>query len=155
MSALPSRTSPATGVISELALARAQRNTVLIIDDLFSSRLLIAEIVRQIDPKLNLELFDTPSRALEYARQNRVDMVLTDFKLPGMNGVEVLERLKEERPELPVVLFSVYYDDPRAVSPRARALADGLVGKPIDHEAMERLVRDLLADTDDVSPRAG
>src|SRR5678816_3003614 len=76
MSALPSRSSQGTGVISELALARAQRNTVLIVDDLFSSRLLIAEIVRQIDPKLNLELFDTPSRALEYARQNRVDMVL-------------------------------------------------------------------------------
>ena len=31
-----------TGVISELALARSQRNTVLIIDDLFSSRLLLA-----------------------------------------------------------------------------------------------------------------
>jgi len=51
MSALQSRPAPNTGVISELALARAQRNTVLIIDDLFSSRLLLAEIVRQIDPK--------------------------------------------------------------------------------------------------------
>ena len=49
------------GVISELALARGPDATrVLIIDDLFSSRLLLAEIVRQIDGKLNLELFDTP-----------------------------------------------------------------------------------------------
>ena len=47
----------------------------MIIDDLFSSRLLLAEIVRQIDGKLNLELFDTPGRALEFARNNRVDMV--------------------------------------------------------------------------------
>ena len=92
MSALPSRSAPNSGVISELALARAQRNTVLIIDDLFSSRLLIAEIVRQIDPKLNLELFDTPSRALEYARQNRVDMVLTDFKLPEFDGIELVKQ---------------------------------------------------------------
>ena len=37
----------ASGVVSELAFARAQRNTVLIVDDLFSSRLLLAEIVLQ------------------------------------------------------------------------------------------------------------
>src|ERR1043166_8439834 len=82
MSAQPRPVHAATGVVSELAFARAQRNTVLIVDDLFSSRLLLAEIVRQIDGKLNLELFDTPIRALEYARHNRVDIVLTDYKLP-------------------------------------------------------------------------
>jgi orotate phosphoribosyltransferase-like protein len=60
MSAVQARPYAATGVVSELAFARAQRNTVLIVDDLFSSRLLLAEIVRQIDGKLNLELFDTP-----------------------------------------------------------------------------------------------
>ena len=51
--AQPRSTTTGGGVISELALARAQRNTVMIIDDLFSSRLLLAEIVRQIDGKLN------------------------------------------------------------------------------------------------------
>src|SRR4051794_39406826 len=94
MSAAQQRSAPSTGVISELALARAQRNTILIIDDLFSSRLLIAEIVRQIDSKLNLELFDTPSRALEYARHNRVDMVLTDFKLPEFDGIELVKQIR-------------------------------------------------------------
>ncbi len=75
-------------------MARAQRNTVLIIDDLFSSRLLLAEIVRQIDGKLNLELFDTPGRALEFARNNRVDMVLTDYKLPEFDGVQLVRQLR-------------------------------------------------------------
>ena len=63
---------PISGAVSELAFARAQRNTVLIVDDLFSSRLLLAEIVRQIDGKLNLELFDTPSRALASGSNPRV-----------------------------------------------------------------------------------
>src|SRR5678816_3977943 len=89
MSAVQARPIAATGVVSELAFARAQRNTVLIVDDLFSSRLLLAEIVRQIDGKLNLELFDTPSRALEFARNNRVDIVLTDYKLPEFDGIEL------------------------------------------------------------------
>ena len=112
MSALPSRSPQSTGVISELALARAQRNTVLIIDDLFSSRLLIAEIVRQIDPKLNLELFDTPSRALEYARQNRVDMVLTDFKLPEFDGIELVKQIRglSHCVDIPIVVITVVDD---------------------------------------------
>ena len=92
MSAIQPR--PVSAGISELALARAQRNTVLIIDDLFSSRLLLAEIVRQIDGKLNLELFDTPSRALEFARNNRVDIVLTDYKLPEFDGIELVKQIR-------------------------------------------------------------
>src|SRR6476661_3913246 len=94
MSALQARPYAATGVVSELAFARAQRNTVLIVDDLFSSRLLLAEIVRQIDGKLNLELFDTPSRALEFARNNRVDIILTDYKLPEFDGIELVKQLR-------------------------------------------------------------
>src|SRR5438093_7539710 len=88
------RTASRNAVISELALARAQRNTVLIIDDLFSSRLLLAEIVRQLDGKVNLELFDTPSRALEFARNNRVDIVLTDYKLPEFDGIELVKQIR-------------------------------------------------------------
>src|SRR5437868_13512890 len=83
-----------SAVVSELAHARAQRNTVLVIDDLFSSRLLLAEIVRQIDSKLNIELFDTPSRALEYARNNRVDMVLTDYKLTEFDSVQLARQIR-------------------------------------------------------------
>src|SRR5215831_19719325 len=49
MSVAHHRHTEKTGVVAELALARAQRNTVVIIDDLVSSRLLLAEIVRQID----------------------------------------------------------------------------------------------------------
>ena len=118
---------------------------ILLIDD----EAALAEIV-----KLNLELSGdyavtvSPSgeAGLGEIEGQLFDLVITDFKLPGMNGVELLERLKAEHPELPVVLFSVYYDDPSAVPARVRALADGLVGKPIDHDAMERLVRKLLAD---------
>ncbi len=101
--------------MSELAIARAQRNTVLIIDDLFSSRLLLAEIVRQIDGKLNLELFDTPSRALEFARNNRVDMVLTDYKLPEFDGIELVKQIRglSHCVDIPIVVITVVDDRQR------------------------------------------
>src|SRR5215470_231796 len=140
MSAVPFRSKPSTGVISELALARAQRNTVLIVDDLFSSRLLIAEIVRQIDPKLNLELFDAPSRALEYARQNRVDMVLTDFKLPEFDGIELVKQIRglAHCVDIPIVVITVVDDRQVRYNALESGATDFLI-KPLDeHETRAR-----------------
>ena len=138
--ALPRTASAATGVISELALARAQRNTVLIVDDLFSSRLLLAEIVRQIDSKLNLELFDTPSRALEYARNNRVDIVLTDYKLPEFDGIELVKQLRAlpHCVDVPIVVITVV-DDRKIRYDALEAGATDFLIKPLDdHETRAR-----------------
>src|SRR6266446_5991458 len=131
---------PGSGVVSELAFARAQRNTVLIVDDLFSSRLLLAEIVRQIDGKLNLELFDTPSRALEFARNNRVDMVLTDYKLPEFDGVQLVRQLRAlpHCVDVPIVVITVV-DDRRVRYEALEAGATDFLIKPLDeHETRAR-----------------
>jgi two-component system response regulator RpfG len=129
-----------SAVVSELAHARAQRNTVLIIDDLFSSRLLLAEIVRQIDGKLNLELFDTPSRALEYARNNRVDMILTDYKLPEFDGVQLVRHLRAlpHCVDVPIVVITVV-DDRKVRYEALEAGATDFLIKPLDeHETRAR-----------------
>ena len=140
MSAAQAKPTGKNAVISELALARAQRNTVLIIDDLFSSRLLLAEIVRQIDGKLNLELFDTPGRALEYARNNRVDMVLTDYKLPEFDGVQLVRQIRAlpHCVDVPIVVITVV-DDRRVRYDALEAGATDFLIKPLDeHETRAR-----------------
>ena len=132
--------SSGKGIISELALARAQRNTVVIIDDLFSSRLLLAEIVRQIDGKLNLELFDTPSRALEFCRTNRADLILTDYKLPEFDGVQLVRRLRDlpHCVDVPIVVITVV-DDRRVRYEALEAGATDFLMKPLDeHETRAR-----------------
>src|SRR5947199_3472088 len=134
------RSGTPAGVVSELAFARAQRNTVLIVDDLFSSRLLLAEIVRQIDGKLNLELFDTPSRALEYARHNRVDLILTDYKLPEFDGIELVKQLRglPHCVDVPIVVITVV-DDRKIRYDALEAGATDFLIKPLDdHETRAR-----------------
>jgi two-component system, response regulator RpfG len=145
VSVAPTRTMPggnvaSPGTVSELAFARAQRNTVVIVDDLFSSRLLLAEIVRQIDGRLNIELFDTPTRALEYARQNRVDIVLTDYKLPEFDGIELVKQLRAlpHCVDLPIVVITVV-DDRRIRYDALEAGATDFLIKPLDeHETRAR-----------------
>jgi two-component system response regulator RpfG len=141
MSAAFTRPVPVTpSTVSDLGVARAQRNNVLIIDDLFSSRLLLAEIVRQIDSKLNLELFETPSRALEFARHNRVDVVLTDYKLPEFDGIELVKQLRAlpHCVDVPIVVITVV--DERKIRYEAlEAGATDFLIKPLDeHETRAR-----------------
>src|ERR1700737_1851249 len=129
-----------SAVVSELAHARAQRNTVLIIDDLFRGRWLLAGIFRQIDRKLNLELFDTPRRALEYARNNRVDMILTDYKLPEFDGVQLVRQLRAlpHCVDVPIVVITVV-DDRKVRYEALEAGATDFLIKPLDeHETRPR-----------------
>src|SRR6266705_962783 len=134
-----------SAVVSELAHARAQRNTVLIIDDLFSSRLLLAEIVRQIDGKLNLELFDTPGRALEFCRNSRVDMILTDYKLPEFDGVQLVRRLRAlpHCVDVPIVVITVV-DDRRVRYEALEAGATDFLMKPLDEQETRARCANLL-----------
>jgi two-component system response regulator RpfG len=137
--------SSGKGIISELALARAQRNTVVIVDDLFSSRLLLAEIVRQIDGKLNLELFDTPTRALEFCRNSRVDMILTDYKLPEFDGVQLVRRLRAlpHCVDVPIVVITVV-DERRVRYEALEAGATDFLMKPLDEQETRARCANLL-----------
>jgi CheY-like chemotaxis protein len=48
--------------------------------------------------------------ALELFRRVRFDLVITDFKMPGMNGIELIRAIRTERPAVPIVLISGYTD---------------------------------------------
>jgi CheY-like chemotaxis protein len=71
------------------------------------------------------------------------DLVITDFKMPGMSGLEVARALREVRPDLPVLMVSGYINDPL----RAQATAAGvreLFSKPHEEEDLRDAVQLLL-----------
>ncbi|MBE6481316.1 response regulator [Actinomyces ruminis] len=58
-----------------------------------------------------LHVFESATDALRFLRGRRVDVVLTDVRMPGMDGLELLSRIKQESPEIAVVVLTGFDDD--------------------------------------------
>jgi CheY-like chemotaxis protein len=64
-------------------------------------------------------------------------LVLSDINMPGMTGLDLLPKLREMRPDVPVIMISAYGDDRR----RQQAIEKGamaLLTKPVDFELLRR-----------------
>lgn len=88
---------------------------------------------------------DSGAEALSVlGRENRIELVIADFAMPGMTGADLSRKVAEQRPGLPVLLVTGYADE--------RALAavgeDRLVLKPFRNEDLARKVRMALGGPD-------
>lgn len=71
-------------------------------------------------------------------------VILSDINMPGMDGFELLSRIKQRWPKVPVVMISAYGDADKRQ--RAAALgASSLLSKPLDFGALKALLRELTA----------
>ncbi|MGZ5969530.1 MAG: sigma-54-dependent transcriptional regulator, partial [Polyangiales bacterium] len=75
------------------------------------------------------------AEALEIAADHPVDVVVTDLKMPGMDGVELMKRLHEAHPDLPSIVVTAFGDVSSAVGAMRAGAADYLT-KPVDFEAL-------------------
>lgn len=83
--------------------------------------------------------------ALEKARDTRPDVVVTDIQMPGLTGIELLERLRALIPTVPVIVMTAHASVDYAVS-ALRANADEFVTKPFDNKTIAETVLRLAAD---------
>jgi DNA-binding NtrC family response regulator len=81
--------------------------------------------------------------ALEAVAARGADVVVTDLRMPDMDGLELLRRLRADHPELPVILLTAHASVPSAVA----AMRDGAfdyVAKPFDNDELRALVNRAL-----------
>ena len=79
---------------------------VLIVDDQQGIRLLLNEVLKKEGYATYLAA--NGIEALSFAEEHEMNCVLLDMKIPGMNGIEILKRLKEKWPRLPVFMMTAY-----------------------------------------------
>ncbi len=111
----------------------SNKTRVLVVDDEPSARSGLERLLREEGYVVHTAA-DGPE-ALAVAHDHPPDIVITDLKMPGMDGVELTQKLHEIDPDLPVIVATAFGDVASAVS-AMRAGAEDYLTKPIDFDAL-------------------
>lgn len=120
--------------------------SIVIIDDVKSNRQILGKIVETIDRNISIHNFDCAELALTWINNQTPDLVITDYKLPGLDGIEFIEKLRSsyKSREIPVLMITMAGD--LLLPTRARgAGATAFLRRPVDHHLVRTRIRSLLS----------
>ena len=116
-------------------------DTILIVDD-EKNYLLVLEAL--LGPEgYEILTCDNAKESLRLIRESDLDLVITDMKMPGMNGIELLEECKKVKPHLPVIMMTAYGTIELAVEAMKKQAHD-YITKPFQNEELKLTVKKAL-----------
>ena len=134
--------APPEGLIANELDEASKLGKVLIIDDDTSILSIIETILRE-EPDLEVVSMEDPLIALQHISTKDVNVILTDIKLPGLSGIDLLERVGKFNPGIQVILMTVYLE--ADVMRRAIQLgAYDFLHKPFDYNELILTVRQAM-----------
>jgi two-component system nitrogen regulation response regulator NtrX len=116
---------------------------ILIIEDEAAIRRVLSKIISEENEAYHVEEAENGLLGIEMIKNNEYDLVLCDIKMPKMDGVEVLEKVKKIKPEIPIVMISGHGDLDTAVN-TMRLGAFDYISKPPDLNRLLNTVRNAL-----------
>ena len=127
-----------------LSVLRRQRK-VLIVDDESTGRTILTKIIQQVEEDVDVAAFDNPLDALKWLENNHPDLIVTDYRMPQMNGVELIRQIQEipGSQDIPIMMITVVSEK----SVRYDALEAGATAfltRPIDQIECRTSCRNLL-----------
>jgi two-component system, NtrC family, response regulator AtoC len=111
---------------------------ILVVEDDDDTRLALSDVLR--GRGYAVDAHPSAENGLRALQLNDVDVVLTDVRMPGIDGIELCRRLSGDRPDLPVVVMTAFGDVDSAVE-SLRAGAFDFVTKPFAAEQVEEAIR--------------
>lgn len=121
---------------------------VVLIDDQQTTLTLLTQLIRSLDNQLDpprVEPFSSAVAALEWLRFNTPDLILVDYLLPQLDGIQFIRRARElaHCESVPIVMISVH-DDKTVRYEALDAGATDFLSKPIDHYECRARCHNLL-----------
>src|SRR3972149_6894129 len=116
-------------------------DTILLIDDeemiLDSLSAILLKAGYQVDGE------KSGDEALDILKQRQYDLIITDIRMPGINGLEMVEQLKTFKPHQKILVITGYGSLETAVKAQHRGVSDYLI-KPIDIKSLKNSIRRAL-----------
>jgi PAS domain S-box-containing protein len=116
--------------------------TVLVVEDEFVVRELIVEVLKELGYS-TLEADDGPAALKIMDSKQRIDLVISDIGLPGLNGRQIIDAARETRPSLKV-LFMTGYAENAAIAAGFLEPGMSMITKPFAMEALATRIREML-----------
>jgi DNA-binding NtrC family response regulator len=115
---------------------------ILIVDDEPADLLAFSAGLAERDRGLQVDTVATAEEAMEILRSKLYNVVLSDIRLPGMDGVSFLRELNQSTPEMPVVLVTGVAADRQLEAKREGVFA--FIEKPVDLDELVAVIRQAL-----------
>ena len=116
---------------------------ILIIEDEVSIRRVLKKIISEESKTYEVDEAEDGFEGIEMIQNNEYDLILCDIKMPKVDGIEVLEKVRKIKPEIPVVMISGHGDLDIAVQTMKLGAFD-YISKPPDLNRLLNTVRNAL-----------
>ncbi len=119
--------------------------TIVVIDDQLTSRQILVHLVSSIEGEPDIQSFANPLEALDWSIRNQVDLILTDYMMPEMSGIEFIRKFRTNTAceHVPIIMVTSMED--RNIRYEALEVgATDFLMKPVDHIECRARCRNLL-----------
>jgi len=118
--------------------------TILVVDDEPENRRIYSEILSDVGYRV-IDAPDGASALSDIRQGEKIDLVITDYKMPGMNGLELAKTLRNMLPSLPVLMLTAYSTIENYFQSMGLGVFD-YINKPVGRLELIRIVRMALND---------
>jgi len=127
---------------------------VLIVDDETNIALLLQRSLARSRPELKIEVAGSGIQALEFLKGESFDLIITDYNMPHMNGLTLIQAIRQNHPETKIILTTAYHSS-QIMEQSNKLAVDGYFVKPFSTRLLREKVRQLLVLPELIFPDLG
>ena len=117
-----------------------ETGTIIIVDD---EEMVLTSInsFLMLETEYDVVTFTSANEALKYVGENEVDLVISDYLMPEMDGITFLGKVREIKPEIPRIVLTGYADKENAIKAINEVGLFQYVEKPWDNDDLRIIIR--------------